>query len=982
MNGHLPESVRAQFDGFARRLRVVETAFAMLGAAGGLLAAYLVLFVSDRFWDTPAVLRVLLMVAGAAGVAAAGWYWARRWIVRRRDERQFAVMVQRRFPRLGDRLLGIVELADESKRPSNVSPELCRAALAQVAAEASTFEFQQAVPTESTRRAALIVGIAGAVLVAGLLAMPAAGWNALQRWLRPWSNVPRYTLVELRGVTPRLVVPYGEAFPVKGRVGEASRWRPTVARGKFDGQSPLEATVNAGAFVFQVPGQTRSGVFAVRVGDARARSEVAPMFRPELTGLKATIEFPGYLGYGATTQDVHNGALDVVEGARLSLAGAASRELDGAWWNTNEALRVNGRTFESSAVTVETNRTLTVEWQDVVGLRAKSPVSLTINAKPDQAPLPDFRKQPAVVAILEDEVLPVAIKATDDFGVKEIGVNWEGEGAMPVRGDAVVAGGGQQRRQVAGEFRFAPHTLGITPQMVTLRATAVDYRPGREPARSRGYRVLVLDYASHAQAVQREFEKLQEQLEEIARAEELAHETNRQLAELSPEQRTREKREAQEQMERANAERLRRWQEQLTKLLKEALRNRTIPESLLKEWAQIWERLEPLPSEWMPEVADSLRKGEMEKALARQAETLKRLTELLQQLQNSNEAMQAASFVQRLRQASETERKVETTMRELLPVTAGARPEDLPEAPRRKLQAAETQQQSTHRQVRYLRDDLGAFVRRSRIAKYREVHEAMEETQIVDELAKLMEQVEANRAATAIPAAKQWADQLALWADKLGKAAGAGSGQGQGGEMSQEAMELMMKLMRIRQEEIGIRETTRSLEERKALAPTYAEMARALGVQQRKLGERVGELSQQYADPQLAELLAQVGEAMDDATKALRLPDTGAPAIGAETEVIELLSAACNGQSQGGGKGSLAALMMRLGLAGGSGATGGGNPGGGPADGASPEGTGSATGAGPGGRHVEKASGAGEAALPEEFRAALESYFEQREKMP
>ena len=40
----LPASVRRQLDGFSRRLCAVETLFAVLGAAGGLLAAYLLLF--------------------------------------------------------------------------------------------------------------------------------------------------------------------------------------------------------------------------------------------------------------------------------------------------------------------------------------------------------------------------------------------------------------------------------------------------------------------------------------------------------------------------------------------------------------------------------------------------------------------------------------------------------------------------------------------------------------------------------------------------------------------------------------------------------------------------------------------------------------------------------------------------------------------------------------------------------------------------
>ena len=105
-------------------------------------------------------------------------------------------------------------------------------------------------------------------------------------------------------------------------------------------------------------------------------------------------------------------------------------------------------------------------------------------------------------------------------------------------------------------------------------------------------------------------------------------------------------------------------------------------------------------------------------------------------------------------------------------------------------------------------------------------------------------------------------------------------------------------------------------------------------------------------------------------------------AIGPETEVIELLTQACNNASGGGGSGAglLASLMRRMGL--GAGSKVGGSLAGGDTDKISAEAAGSKSGAAADGRTVEKASGTGQMALPEEFREALESYFEQREKLP
>ncbi|MGI8967408.1 MAG: hypothetical protein ACR2H1_15170, partial [Limisphaerales bacterium] len=102
----LPESLRQKFADLRRRLWKMETAAAICGALIGSGLCYLVLFFSDRLWDSPVWLRTMMALAGVASFILASYRWTRNWVFKRRDLRALANLTQKKFPRLGDRLLG------------------------------------------------------------------------------------------------------------------------------------------------------------------------------------------------------------------------------------------------------------------------------------------------------------------------------------------------------------------------------------------------------------------------------------------------------------------------------------------------------------------------------------------------------------------------------------------------------------------------------------------------------------------------------------------------------------------------------------------------------------------------------------------------------------------------------------------------------------------------------------------------------------
>ena len=58
----------------------METVVAVLGALFGILATYGILFLSDRFWDTPKLLRMPLSLLGGAVFAWFAYRWAKNWL--------------------------------------------------------------------------------------------------------------------------------------------------------------------------------------------------------------------------------------------------------------------------------------------------------------------------------------------------------------------------------------------------------------------------------------------------------------------------------------------------------------------------------------------------------------------------------------------------------------------------------------------------------------------------------------------------------------------------------------------------------------------------------------------------------------------------------------------------------------------------------------------------------------------------------------
>src|SRR4029077_1417818 len=171
---------------------------------------------------------------------------------------------------------------------------------------------------------------------------------------------------------------------------------------------------------------------------------------------------------------------------------------------------------------------------------------------------------PRQKVVLDSELVNFKIRAHDDFGVKAVGMEWEGIENPVVKtlakGERLLAGGGNARESLEVSGTFSAKTLGIEPQPIAVRLFVEDYFPDRERVYSAPHMLYVLTAEQHAIWITEQMSKWHRQSLEVRDREMQLFETNKQLRELSQHElrqpRARRRIEGQASAEKANGRRL------------------------------------------------------------------------------------------------------------------------------------------------------------------------------------------------------------------------------------------------------------------------------------------------------------------------------------------------------------------------------------------------------------------------------------------
>jgi len=621
MKTELPVVLETKLAEFRKRVWIVKLTEGLLAAAFGIVLSYVLVFALDRVMETPVWLRASLLIAGALTLGLGLPLKWHRWVWRQRSLEDAARLLKRTFPRLGDQLLGIVELAHVEAGSAGRSERLVQAAMEQAADAVKDKDFSHAVPEAKHFQWGWAAGVAAMLAVAALTLVPEAAWNAMARWVTPWRDVERYTFAKIEKLPDRLVVPYAEPFDLKVQLDKHTRWSPSQAKARIGDQPTVVSGLKEQEYPLTFPPQKEDAALALSLGDVRKTVSVQPRTRPELTALSVRTRLPAYLKYQTEPViEVRGGSVSVLKGAKAALEATASRELASAEVDGKEE-KVSGAKVMTPFREIAGDAEKRVMWKDRDGLTPREPLVLKINAIADEAPRLAARRETQEQVVLDSEVVVFDVDVQDDFGILRTGLEWRSVNDDKTKGDKIAAAGAPEKKTLEAKATFCATRDGVEPQTLEIRAWAEDYLPERKRAYSSAFVLHVLNKTDHALWLTEQFGKWLEAARESYEREQQLHATNKELRALSPADldrpENRRKIAQQASAENANAARLSSLNQSGRSLVEQATRNDEFDAQRLESWATMLKSLQDIAAKRMPSVADLLKQSSGAKAGAK-----------------------------------------------------------------------------------------------------------------------------------------------------------------------------------------------------------------------------------------------------------------------------------------------------------------------------------------------------------------------------
>ncbi len=363
----------------------------------------------------------------------------------------------------------------------------------------------------------------------------------------------------------------------------------------------------------------------------------------------------------------------------------------------------------------------------------------------------------------------------------------------------------------------------------------------------------------------------------------------------------------------------------------------------------------------------------VDEAVAKQQDLLAEFDKIADELNRVLANLEGSTLLKRLKAASRVQSKVGGRISDQVSAAFGVADRRLAAEPAKVVGEMSEQEAKASHDVSLIMDDMHSYFERRRFMRFKTVLDEMRQQDVVGSLRQLGDDVKKENGLS-MAACEYWSDTLDRWAEDLVDPASSGTCNAKSKSSLPPA--LVLEALQILEGEVNLREETRVAEQAKPAlaADDHKRQGTKLAGTQKGLNDRVDKLDLKIRELPDAEtefgyeigLLGKVSEVMGEATAILGQPETGGPAMAAETEAIELLLQSKRINPKGGGGG-------------------GSTPGGG-GHGKTLDSALALFGGGVNDKEVREDRGVAQTtgdsgpALPEEFRAGLDEYFNRLSK--
>lgn len=490
MSTTLPDPIRNFLSDFVARLRRLALVKAAALALAVFLAVLLMACTVDRFAHLPRTVRGVLLLVDVLAVVLVLRRPVADALRPRADWIEAAAQVEAVDSTFAQRLMTVTSQI-QSNPLHRGSSGMLAALVEEVSAVVSQKRGAEMLTFARIRRSITLAGCFLAVTLATLvmpwLQMP----RLMQRFTRPWANLPPVTTTQL-SVTP------GSTVTAQGRP-----LRVTVAALALD-DSPVQLHVQHGDdwvvsqldsrdpehFAGDTPPLDRDTRYFVTGGDARSETfDVHVLTTPGLKDIRARVEYPPYLNLAAKTITIVDGKLEVPVGSAVTLSLIATEPLSAATLIGPAGQREATAASVDPAVRVvkllvKKDFIATVVLKSSQGVEQKVAQPLSIRPIPDHPPFVRLLTPPQELRMTPIDLLTTAGQALDDYGVESLNLQIKINDRPPVY-QAIPITGDRKRIEQAIECDLAG--LSVEPgdflQLVLLARDGAGQQVGSETLR-------------------------------------------------------------------------------------------------------------------------------------------------------------------------------------------------------------------------------------------------------------------------------------------------------------------------------------------------------------------------------------------------------------------------------------------------------------------------------------------------------------------
>ncbi|MGE5608828.1 MAG: DUF4175 family protein, partial [Bacillota bacterium] len=478
MTAPLPASIQAYLRRFVLRRRR-RAAFRAVGAALSFASAWILLAcLLDWVLQFPKYARLLMLIAGALGLAAILIRPVTYLLFRRIHWLEAAAAVEDAHPAFADRLRTVVSQWTERSEYRG-SVQILDQLLLEVAQHAQQNPPRPWAGWSSLLRPWCLAGLLIPSMALLCLLLPLDMPTLIRRLIFPYASILPVTTTRIAIETGDVTLVRGAPLTIRARVerlGAASVDIFTSPDASSWSRIPMLRAADA-QYVFSLPSLDRDLYYYVRAGDAQTDvNKVSILHVPAIAQLRLRYEYAAYAQRATLDVVSPDGIIEALVGTKLTLSLLSTQPLRSA------SLTLPGQHLAMVATsdpalwqcqfTLEQDRSLELEMTSTGGLIAKVPNALTLRAQPDRNPLVRLLQPVTDLRLHPRAITAVNYQAMDDYGVTNLSLAVQVNASparsipLPRRGDS---------RRVEGVSQLDLATLGlVVGDVVTFKLVAQD----------------------------------------------------------------------------------------------------------------------------------------------------------------------------------------------------------------------------------------------------------------------------------------------------------------------------------------------------------------------------------------------------------------------------------------------------------------------------------------------------------------------------